>query len=86
MYISCILQKVLNGGGAGDDEVGACHSDGGFKSWKISVQVIANSLVTNARKKLLFQELKARPTLTPGDCKKFHLCASGGLQATQDGI
>ena len=36
--------------------------------------------------KALFQELKVGPTLTPGDHKEFHLCASGGLQAIQDGI
>ena len=36
--------------------------------------------------KALFQELKVWPTLTPGDHKQFHLCASGGLQATQDDI
>ena len=32
------------------------------------------------------QELKVWPTLSPGDHKQFHLCASGGLQAIQDGI
>ena len=36
--------------------------------------------------KALFQELKVWPTLTPGGHKQFHLCASGGLQAIQDGI
>ena len=36
--------------------------------------------------KALFWEQKAWPTLTPGDHKQFHLCASGGLQAIQDGI
>ena len=30
------------------------------------------------------QELKVWPTLSPGDHKQFHLCASGGLQAIQD--
>ena len=30
---------------------------------------------------LLFQELKVRPTLTPGDHEQFHICALGGLQA-----
>ena len=36
--------------------------------------------------KHLFQKLKVWPTLTPGDHRQFHLCASGGLQAIQDGI
>ena len=28
--------------------------------------------------KALFQELNVEPTLTPGDHKQLHLCASGG--------
>ena len=35
--------------------------------------------------KLLSQELMVWPTLTPGNHKQFHLCASG-LQAIQDGV
>ena len=37
----------------------------------------------DAGKTLLFQELEVGPTLTPGDQKQFHLCASGGLQASK---
>ena len=36
--------------------------------------------------KALIQELEVWPTLTPGDHKQFHLCASGGLQAIHDGF
>ena len=36
--------------------------------------------------KALIQELEVWPTLTPGDHKQFHLCASGGPQAIQDDI
>ena len=30
--------------------------------------------------KLLFQELKVRPTLTPEEHRRFHFCVPGGLQ------
>ena len=33
--------------------------------------------------KLLFQELKVRPTLTPEEHRRFHFCAPGGLQAME---
>ena len=37
-------------------------------------------------KKLLFQELKAQLTLTPGDHKQFELCASEETVSNQDDI
>ena len=54
---------------------------GKLKSWKIfNFKLHLISLVVNAYKKLLFQELKVWPTLTPGDYKQFNLSAPGGLQ------
>ena len=56
--------------------------DGGLKCWKnFRFREELISLVINACKKQLFQELKIWPTLTPGDHKRFHLCHSGGLRA-----